>query len=199
MKGHILSFDPMNNSSGPGYRVLITLDDNSELEMSATETVDRIRKFRPYIGPESGGVTFTGDLFSQKRYLEETCHICHKAGFTTCIITDGCNYKYNDEINLLNQVDIVILNINSLPLYNYNDYSTEKLMEINKFVNHLNEIKKPLWIKQVITKDLNDNERYILALKKFIKMFDNIADIELLCDNVSDSDMNEFKKILSEA
>lgn len=199
MKGYILNIDPMNNSSGPGYRVLITLDSNGELEMSSNETVDRIRKFRPYIGPEGGGVTFTGDLFSQIKYLEETCHICHKAGFTTCIITDGCGYIYNDEINLLNQIDLVILKINSLPLYNYNDYSTEKLMEINKFVNYLNEIKKPLWIKQVITKDLNDNEKYILALKKFIRMFDNIADIELLCDNVSESDMDEFKKILSEA
>lgn len=169
MNGHILNIDPMNNSSGPGYRVLITLDANGELEMSAKETVDRIRKFRPYIGPEGGGVTFDGNLFSQIKYLEEACHICHKAGFTTCIITDGCNYKYNGEINLLNQVDLVILKLNSLPLYNYNNYSTEKLMEINKFVNHLNEIKKPLWIKQVITKDLNDNEKYILALKNLLE------------------------------
>lgn len=196
MNGRVLNIDPMNNDSGPGYRVLITLDNNSELEMSAKDTVDRIRKFRPYIGPEGGGVTFKGDLFSQGKYLEETCHICHKAGFTTCIITDGCNYKYNSE--LLNQIDLVILDIGSLPLYNYNEYSTEKLMDINKFVNHLNEIKKPLWIKQVISKDLNDNEKYILALKKFIRMFDNIYDIELLSDNVSNEDMNEFKRILSE-
>lgn len=199
MNGHILDIDPMNDCSGPGYRVLITLDKNSELEMSPKDTVDRIRKFRPYIGPEGGGVTFKGDLFSQIKYLEETCHICHKAGFTTCIITDGCDYKYQSENELLNQIDLVILNINSLPLYNYNDYSTEKLMEINKFTNHLNEIKKPLWIKQVITKDLNDNEKYILALKKYIRMFDNIMDIELISDNIPDIEMNEFKKILSEA
>lgn len=196
MKGTISAINPMSMTDGPGYRVVITLSNDGEVVLTPNETVDRIRKFRPYIGLDGGGVTFVGDSFIQSEYLKETCHICHKAGINTCVITDGYNYDKNSE--LINYIDVVILNINSLPLYNYKDLSIDELMSVNSFANYLNEINKELWVKQVIKKGINDNEDYIRALRKFVLMFNNITDIELIGEDIKEEELNEYRRILSE-
>lgn len=197
MNGHILSIDPMSLNSGPGIRVEIYISENAELTMTPMETVNRIRKFRPYFGPDSGGVTFKGkEIFKYATYLKETCLTCHKAGINTCIETDGLDY--NDDLELLNYTDLFIINISSLPLYNYNNLSIEQLMNVDKLMNHLNEKKINIWIKQVIQKGINDSCEYFKILKKYLDRYDNIKDIEIIGDNISGDKLNSFQRILKE-
>lgn len=197
MNGHILSINPMSLNSGPGIRVEIYLSEEAELILTPMETVDRIRKFRPYFGPDGGGVTFKGKkIFKYANYLKETCLICHKAGINTCIETDGVDY--DEDLELLNYMDLFIVNINSLPLYNYNNLSIEQLMNIDKLMNNLNEKKIDIWIKQVVRKDLNDSCEYFKNLKKYLGRYDNIKDIEIISDNISDDKLNSFQRILKE-
>ncbi len=196
MKGTISSINPMSFDSGPGIRVSVELNNTNELSLTPNEMVDRIRKFRPYIGPDGGGVTFYGNLFEQKDFLKETCLISHKAGINTCIITNGIDYV--DDEALFKHIDLVILDIISLPMYNYNDIAIEDLMNINRFLNKLEEKQINLWIKQKIYKDKNDNEEYINALKKFLNMFHNINDIELIGIDVDSNRLNYLESLLKE-
>lgn len=197
MNGNILSIDPMNLNSGPGIRVEIYLSEDAELTMTPLETVNRIRKFRPYFGPDGGGVTFKGkDIFKYADYLKETCLICHKAGINTCIETDGL--EYNNNLELLNYTDLFIINIISLPLYNYNDLTIEQLMNIDKLMNHLNEKNINIWIKQAIQKDINDSCEYFEILKKYLGRYDNIKDIEIIGNDISNDKLNSFQRILKE-
>lgn len=197
--GKISTMNPMSFDSGPGIRVEVQLsneDDENGIELTPNELVDRIRKFRPYFGPDGGGVTFKGNIFEQAKFIEDTCHICHKAGINTCIETTGNDYI--DDTNILNYVDIVIININGLPLYNYDNLDIEYLMNTNKLVNKLNEQNLKTWIKQIIKKDLNNSIDYIYALKKYVNMYDNIENIQIFSDDVSEEKINEFYEILKE-
>ncbi len=194
--GKIESINPMCFDSGPGIRVEVILSSESGIELSSNELVDRIRKFRPYFGPDGGGVTFKGSIFEQTSFLIDTCQLCHKAGINTCIETTGNDY--NESIDLLDYIDIVILNINSLPLYNYNNVDLQYLMNTDKLVNKLNEKNSIMWIKQIIKKDINDKEDYIYALKKYIKMYDNIENVILLSDDVESKIIDNFYELIKE-
>ncbi len=197
MSGNILSINPMSFSSGPGIRVEICLDASAELTLTPKETVDRIRKFRPYFGPDGGGVTFKGkDIFKYAIYLNETILICHKAGINTCIETDGLNYS--ESLELLNWIDLVIIDISSLPLYNYHNLSMEQLMNVDRLINQLSEKRKNVWIKQVIKKGLNDSCEYIELLKKYLGRYNNIGNIEIIGDDISYDKLDSFRRILKE-
>lgn len=195
MKAKISNIDPMSFQDGPGIRTVVELNDNGEVELTPEETIDRVRKLRPFIGPDGGGLTITGSIFDNTDYIIETCHIAHKAGFNTCLRTSFLDYQ-NVE-NLFNYIDLVIVDIKSLPLYNYNDLTTEELMNVHKCMNDLNEIKKDVWIKQEIIKNKNDSFEYISKFKKFIGMFDNISDVELISVDLDDTEMDKVIEILN--
>lgn len=197
MEGYIESIEPMSFDNGPGIRVDIRLDNQANIKLTPKETVDRIRKFRPYFGPDGGGVTITGeDIFKQREFLKETFKICHKAGINTCIKTNGIDYI--EDIELFKNIDLVLLEIISLPLYNYNNLSDKKLMNIHRFINKLNEQQIDVWVKQIIKKDVNNTEEYMHHLKKYIMMYDNIKDIELIADGITEEELENFKRILKE-
>ena len=194
----IYSMNPMSFDSGPGIRVEVVLcDDNSEgIQLSSKELVDRIRKFRPYFGPDAGGVTFKGvNIFNYSNYLEEVCTICHKAGISTCIETNGIDYVNN--MNLLNNIDFVILKIESLPLFNYNNFSIDNMMNVSNLINDINDKKINIFIKQFIEKGINDTMDYIAALKKYITMY-NIKNVELVSTDLDENKLLELKRVLDE-
>ena len=138
--------NPMTVNNGPGIRVEVVLTKNNQLSFTPNELVDRIRKFRPYIELNNGGVTFKG-IITNIEALADTCHICHKAGINTCIeLTD-----YKEEYNIiLKYIDIVILNnleyIDNIKKYNNieiyirnNNYTKDLLNENNIKVIDNNE------------------------------------------------------------
>ena len=195
MKGCINSINPMAMDCGPGIRVLVDIEKKEDgIELTPNEMVDRIRKFRPYFGPENGGVTFTGkDLNEYIEFVIETCHICHKAGITTCIETEGL--LTCDTSRLLHDLDLVLLNINSIPMYNYNNYDIDTLMNISKFIDEININKKEVWVRQEIN-NKNGNEKYIEELKRYLNRIDNIGNIELIPNGVDSDTINKLKELL---
>lgn len=195
--GKILSINPMSFNSGPGIRVEVVMSDSEEgIELTPNQLVDRIRKFRPYFEVNGGGVTFKGkNIFLQSDYISEVCHICHKAGIMTCMMTTGNNYN-NDE-NILNYLDLVILKIESLPLYNYSNLTTEEFMNITNFLNKINQKNIPLWINQEIKKNINDNIKYIKLLKNFVKIYQNVQQIDIM-GNIDNEYLDELKKVIDE-
>ena len=95
------------------------------------------------------------------------------------------------------EIDFVILNIESLPLYNYTNISMDNMMNTNKFINDIIERNINIRIKQIIKKGINDNIEYIQALKKFINMY-GIIDIDLTSHDVEEDRLFELRRILKE-
>ena len=194
--GYIHSIETMGLVDGPGIRVVVfmqgcplrclfchnpeTWNKKSDNKMTSKEIVDEVRKYRPYI-EKDGGVTFSGgEPLLQTEYLLEMLEMSKKAGFHTCIDTSGTGYnkEYLDEV--LKYTDLVILDIKSIDPVGYKEMTGKEIDEFNYFVEILNKSNNKVWIRQVIVPNINDNEEYILKLKKYIKKIKNIEKKELL-------------------
>lgn len=194
--GYIHSIETMGLLDGPGIRIIVffqgcplrccfchnpdTWVPGNNLKVEAKEIVDVVRKYRSYI-EQGGGVTFSGgEPLMQSEFLLEVLKLCKKAGIHTCIDTAGNGYdeKLLDEI--LKYTDLIILDIKALNNTNYKKITSKNMDKFNYFLKKVQESNKKLWIRQVIIPGINDNEKYILKLKKFIKDIKNIEKIELL-------------------
>lgn len=195
-EGFIHSVETMGLVDGPGIRIIIfmqgcplrcifchnpdTWNAESNKKTSSKEIVDLVRKYRPYI-EQGGGVTFSGgEPLFQSEFLLDTLKLCKKAGIHTCIDTSGTGYDKTILDQILKYVDLVILDIKAVDSEKYKMITGKSLDEFNYFCDKLKEFNTKLWLRQVIIPNINDNEEYILKLKKYIKRFNNIEKIELL-------------------
>lgn len=195
-KGYIHSIETMGLVDGPGIRIVIfmqgcplrclfchnpeTWNNKSKNKMRSKQIVDEIRKYRPYI-EMGGGVTFSGgEPLYQSEFLLDILKLCKKSGIHTCIDTSGTGYdkKYLDDI--LKYTDLVILDIKAIDKDNYKKITGKDITQFDYFISKLIEHNKKIWLRQVIIPKINDNEEYILNLKKYIKKFKNVEKIELL-------------------
>ena len=49
-----------------------------------------------------------------------------------------------------------------------------------EFARYLNEINKPVWIRQVLIPGITDSKEDLISLKKFLLSLNNVQKIELL-------------------
>lgn len=194
--GYINSIETMGLVDGPGIRIVVfmqgcplrclfchnpeTWEKESKNKMTSKQIVDEVRKYRPYI-EKKGGVTFSGgEPLLQSEFLLEMLKMCKKAGIHTCIDTSGTGYdkEYLDEI--LKYTDLVILDIKALDEDSYKKITGKDMSMFNYFKDKLIQNNNKVWLRQVIVPDINDNEEYILKLKKYIKKFKNVEKLELL-------------------
>jgi len=195
-KGYIHSIETMGLVDGPGIRIVIflqgcplrclfchnpdTWEKTSKTKITSKQLVDEIRKYRPYI-EQGGGVTFSGgEPLFQSEFLLEVLKLCKKAGIHTCLDTSGTGYYINYLDDILKYTDLVILDVKAIDPYEYKKITGKEMDIFNSFVIKVKEHKNKLWLRQVIIPSINDNEDYVLKLKKYSKQFENLEKIELL-------------------
>ena len=196
MQGYIHSIETMGLHDGPGIRVVVfmqgcplrclfchnpdTWTKESKLKMTANELVDQVRKYRSYI-ENNGGITLSGgEPLFQSEFVLETFKLCKKAGIHTCLDTAGTGYDKEILEKILKYTDLVMLDVKALTDSSYKKLTGKSIDEFNYFVDVLNKSGKKVWIRQVITPTINDNEKYILDLKKYISRIKNVERVELL-------------------
>lgn len=196
MKGYIHSIETMGLLDGPGIRIVVffqgcpircsfchnpdTWIPGKNLEVTPKYIVDIVRKYRSYI-EEGGGVTISGgEPLLQSKFLLEVLKLCKKAGIHTCIDTAGNGYDeaYLDEI--LKYTDLIILDIKAIDEDMYKKITTSNMNKFNFFLKRVQELNKPLWLRQVIVPGINDTEEYVLKLKEYIKDIKNVKKVQLL-------------------
>ncbi len=195
MTGRIHSFQSLGTADGPGVRAVVfmqgcplrcacchnpdTWDFNGGKEATPEEIFLKIKRLKNYFG-ESGGVTVSGgEPLMQPEFIKELFTLCKTDGITTAIDTSGCVLN-NDIKDVLKLTDTVLLDYKYITDELYKTKVGCEKIKVDEFLEYLNSQNINTWIRQVIIKDLNNNESSVSALKELKEKFSCIKKIELL-------------------
>ena len=195
MTGRIHSFQSLGTADGPGVRAVVfmqgcplrcacchnpdTWDFNGGTEVTTEEVFAKIKRLKNYFG-ESGGVTVSGgEPLIQPEFIKELFTLCKTDGITTAIDTSGCVLN-NDIKDVLKLTDTVLLDYKYITDELYKTKVGCEKIKVDEFLEYLNSQNIDTWIRQVIIKDLNNNESSVSALKELKEKYSCIKKIELL-------------------
>lgn len=193
MKGSIDSIESFGLVDGPGIRTVVFFSGcklrciychNPEMwvkkkdNYTSEELVKKILRNKPYFG-KNGGVTFSGgEALCQVDFLIETCKLLKKENIHIALDTCGVgNGKYEE---VLDYVDLVIFDVKGLAKEDYKKMTRYDIDESLKFLEICQKKNKKMWIRSVIVPGINDNEEFVLGLKKIIRTLKNVEKVELL-------------------
>lgn len=191
--GNIDSFESMGLVDGPGVRFVVfmqgcplrcaychnpeTWSDEKKIQMTPSDLVKKILKYKPYFGTE-GGVTFSGgEPLHQPEFLLEALKECKKNGIHTCLDTSGAGENYDE---ILDYCDLIILDVKELDEEKYKKLTGQNMDWFKNFLKKCQEKHKKMWLRQVIVPGYNDTEESVLKLKDFVSKLHNIEKVELL-------------------
>lgn len=193
MQGYIDSIETMGLVDGPGIRMVVflkgcklrclychnpeTWDYVHAKIMTSDDIVEKVKNNMSYY--KNGGITFSGgEPLLQADFLIECLKKCKELGVHTALDTAGVGIGKYDEI--LEYTDLVILDIKALTDESAIYMTGSDLTESKKFIEAVKRKNKPLWIRQVVVRGINDNVEYMKNLKEYLKQFNTIEKIELL-------------------
>ena len=191
--GNIDSFESMGLVDGPGVRFVVfmqgcplrcaychnpeTWSDEKKIQMTPSDLVKKILKYKPYFGDE-GGVTFSGgEPLHQPEFLLEALKECKRNGIHTCLDTSGAGENYDE---ILDYCDLIILDVKELDEEKYKKLTGQNMDWFKNFLKKCQEKHKKMWFRQVIVPGYNDTEESVLKLKDFVSKLHNIEKVELL-------------------
>lgn len=185
----------MGTVDGPGVRFVLFLQgcplrcacchnpDTWKIGGGSTVTVpemmEKIRRFRPFFG-EKGGVTVSGgEALLQEEFVTELFTACHAEGIHTCLDTSGYRITAATPA-LLAVTDLVLLDVKYATEADYRAYVGGSLSSVLTFLELLEAMQLPTWIRQVIIPTKNDRPEQLVALSALLQPYSCIQKIELL-------------------
>ena len=195
MTGRIHSFQSLGTADGPGVRAVVfmqgcplrcacchnpdTWDFNGGTEVTAEEVFTKIKRLKNYFGKDGGVTVSGGEPLMQPEFIRALFTLCKTDGITTAIDTSGC--VLNDSIKeVLKLTDTVLLDYKYITDELYKTKVGCEKSKVDEFLEYLNSQNIDTWIRQVIIKDLNNNEASVKALKELKEKYSCIKKIELL-------------------
>ncbi|MBO7179354.1 MAG: pyruvate formate lyase-activating protein [Clostridia bacterium] len=193
--GRIHSFQSLGTADGPGVRAVVfmqgcplrcacchnpdTWDFKGGTEVTVEEIFAKIKRLKNYFG-EDGGVTASGgEPLMQPEFVLELFKLCKANGITTAIDTSGS--VLNDKIKeVLKLTGTVLLDYKYVTDELYKSKVGTEKSKVDEFLSYLNSQNINTWIRQVIIKDLNNNENSMKTLKELKQKYQCIERIELL-------------------
>lgn len=125
----------------------------------------------------------------QLRFIIELFAILKKEGIHTAIDTSG-NFSITEDIKkLIDLTDLFLLDIKCM-----NDEICKDLTGVSnkkelEFAQYLSNMKKPMWIRQVLIPGITDKKEDLLQLRDFIHTLSSVKKVEFLPYH----DMGRFK------
>lgn len=194
--GRIHSIESMGLVDGPGIRSVVFLQGcrlrcqychnpdtwsmtgTNVQEMSAEQLVKKLSRFKPYY-KDNGGVTFSGgEPLLQKDFLLEVLPLCRQADIHTCLDTAGCGIGGYEEI--LKYTDLVLMDIKHYRKDGYEFVTGQKMDETLKFLETVQEMNVPMWIRHVVVPGLTDGDEHLSGLREYVQSLKNVEKVELL-------------------
>lgn len=204
----IHSIETMGLVDGPGIRVVVfmqgcklrciychnpdTWNISQGEEISSTELLNKIKRYKMYFNSSGGGVTLSGgDPLLQPEFVEEFFRMCKKEGIHTCLDTAG--YGFSNYKKILENTDLVLLDIKHINDNVHKEITGQTREGFLEFLNDLKESNTKLWIRHVIVEGYTDSEKHIESLAKYINTIPNVEKIELLPYHTHGS--NKYKEL----
>ncbi|HIV19764.1 MAG TPA: pyruvate formate lyase-activating protein [Candidatus Merdivicinus intestinigallinarum] len=195
MTGKIHSIQSLGTVDGPGVRTVVfmqgcplrcgychnpdTWDPNAGETADTAEVFAKIKRFRPYFGPEGGVTVSGGEALLQPDFVRELFTLCKNEGIHTALDTSGC--LWNEKVEgLLEVTDLVLLDIKMTTDADYREYIGCSLEKPLFFLHKLEEKGIPAWIRHVVVPGLTDAPENIRRLRELLKGFSCIQKVEFL-------------------
>lgn len=193
--GKIHSFQSLGTADGPGVRAVVfmqgcplrcacchnpdTWDFNGGTEVTPDEIFRKIKRLKNYFGADGGVTVSGGEPLMQPEFVKELFSLCKTDGITTAIDTSGC--VLNDKIKeVLKLTNTVLLDYKYVTDELYKSKVGTEKSKVDEFLSYLNSQNVDTWIRQVIIKDLNNNENSVKVLKELKQKYPCIKKTELL-------------------
>lgn len=193
--GYISKIEPFGTFDGPGIRSIIFLSgcplrclychnpETWQAQIGNRKTPEEITEMalrnKPYYGA-LGGVTFSGgEPLNQPEYLLACLKSLKAAGIHTAIDTSG--YTTSPLLKeILETVDLVIYDLKAAESELYEKITSRKMAVTENFLHVAQEVKTPLWIRQVLVPGLNDNLVNLVSTANRIAKLKYVEKIEIL-------------------
>ncbi|MGL5124178.1 MAG: pyruvate formate-lyase-activating protein [Fusobacteriaceae bacterium] len=211
IKGFIQSIETFGTVDGPGIRYVLFLQgcplrceychnpetwkiNNHKLILTPSEVFEDFKKYINFYGVDGGITVSGGEPLGQWEFLRELFKICKENNIHTALDTSG--FFLNDDIkSLLEYTDLILMDIKSLNRDIYKKITTKDIDNSLIFLNYLKDLKKDIWIRQVIIPGVTDNIEEMKKLVHFCSKIKNIKKIELLPFHILAREKYETLKI----
>lgn len=194
-KAYIHSFESFGTKDGPGIRFVLFLQGcplrclfchnpdtwkrkDFKMEWTTDEVFNEIKKVKGFI--KSGGVTVSGgEPLMQAEFIEQLFVKCHEEGIHTAVDTSG--FMFNEQIKAtLAVTDLVLLDVKHIVPHKYKALTGQLLEPTLEFLDYLQSIDKPTWIRYVLIPGYTDDEADLEAWSQKIATYSNVERVDLL-------------------
>ena len=169
-------------------------------DMSLSSLFAMMEEYRSYYGKDGGVTVSGGECLFQADFLVDFLKECKKKGIHTVVDTSGMTRPGTNEKAIFpttfsdagthvesckkrlvfQEADLVLLDLKFTTEEKYHAYTAGSLAEVLETLSLLQQIKKPVWIRQVIIPGINDSLDEMIQLKKILMPFPCIEKVDLL-------------------
>ncbi len=205
MKAKIHSLESFGTVDGPGIRFVTffqgcpmrcafchnpdTWDPNAKTpyEFTPQELFNEAKRYKNFI--KTGGVTATGgEPLMQAEFVAEYFRLCKEYGFHTALDTSGAYFSYvadSESIKpsiaeVLKYTDLVLLDIKTVDDKIHKDYVGLDRKNNAAFMDYLQLICKPTWIRHVVVPGITAGEESLRAVAQYVAQFSVVERVEIL-------------------
>ncbi len=197
--GRIHSIETGGAVDGPGIRYIVflqgcnfkciychnrdTWDATKGQKTTVDELMKEIKTYDPFFIASGGGVTASGGEASiQAKFVGALFKEVHKAGYNTCLDTNGYFVAYNeDQVNLINETDLFLLDLKCMDDERHKVLTGRTNKYTLEFAKYLKAHGKKMWIRLVVVPTYTDDDENARKMGEFIKeLGDSVDRVELL-------------------
>lgn len=197
--GKIHSIETFGAVDGPGIRYVIflqgcpmrclychnpdTWDCSGGQEISAEKLLSDILKYKNYFG-NNGGVTVSGgEPLMQIEFVTQLFKLLKNEGIHTCLDTSGILFNSQNQLKiseLIKYTDLVLLDIKHINSSKHKELTGLDNENVLNFAQFLNDNNLPVWIRYVLVPSINEDDKSLIELKKFLDSLNNVQKVEVL-------------------
>lgn len=198
-QGRIHSFESFGSVDGPGVRFVVFMqgcrmrcaychnpdtwkEDRGDL-MAPEDVLKKALRYRSYWGDEGGVTVSGGEPLLQTDFVTELFTLAKAEGVSTVLDTAGEPWgeATAEAIDgLLAVTDLVLLDIKHIDPEQHRRLTGKPLSNILNFARHLDDLKKPVWIRHVLVPGWTDDDEALARLGRFIETLSNVRRVEVL-------------------
>lgn len=201
IRGRIHSLETFGSVDGPGTRFILFLQGcamrclychnvdtwngrGGELR-TADELLDQAERYRPYWGREGGITVSGGEPLLQLDFLLELFEKAKARGIHTCIDTAGQPFTRQEPFfgkfhMLMKVTDLLLVDIKHIDPQAHEKLTGCPNTNSLDLFRYLSEIKKPVWIRQVLVPGYTDDPESLARTRDFINTLANVERVEVL-------------------